>query len=162
MKAISLWQPWATLIVMGAKRVETRSWKPPEALIGKRIAIHASKRLDPLVLQPPFSDLISDPVKECPTGMLLGTCTLEGAFSIDHEADALMIASEYHRTDNGHGYTKPTFDEDAVALELAFGDYTVGRWAWGLADVRPLVHPVPFNGRQKFWDIGLPEGLTLA
>ena len=152
MKAISLHQPWASLIIMGVKRCETRSWKPPDALIGQRIAIHASKRVDPLVLEEPFATLLPDPVRDCPTGVLLGTAILEGAFSIDHPADANLIAGEYHRGE----------DEGAVALELAFGDYTVGRWAWGLADVHALSHPVPFNGRQKFWDIGLPEGLSLA
>lgn len=26
MKAITLWQPWATAMAMGVKRIETRSW----------------------------------------------------------------------------------------------------------------------------------------
>ena len=43
MKAISLWQPWASLIACEAKRIETRSWKPPQSLIGERIAIHAAQ-----------------------------------------------------------------------------------------------------------------------
>ena len=43
MKAISLWQPWASLIAIGAKSIETRSWPAPRALIGDRIAIHAAK-----------------------------------------------------------------------------------------------------------------------
>jgi len=41
MKAISLWQPWATLISIGAKRIETRSW---ETLYRGSIVIHAAKR----------------------------------------------------------------------------------------------------------------------
>jgi activating signal cointegrator 1 len=40
MKAISICQPWATLIVIGAKRFETRSWKTDYRGI---LAIHASK-----------------------------------------------------------------------------------------------------------------------
>ena len=44
MKAITLHQPWASLIASGAKRIETRSWKPPDSLIGTEIAIHAGKR----------------------------------------------------------------------------------------------------------------------
>src|SRR4051794_23151938 len=39
--AITLWQPWACLIEIGAKRYETRSRPPPRKLIGQRIAIHA-------------------------------------------------------------------------------------------------------------------------
>ena len=44
MKAISLHQPWASLIAVGIKTIETRSWAPPKALIGQRIAIHAAKK----------------------------------------------------------------------------------------------------------------------
>ena len=44
MKAITLWQPWATLVATGLKEYETRSWAPPEDLIGRRLAIHAAKR----------------------------------------------------------------------------------------------------------------------
>lgn len=65
MPAISLWQPWASLLVTDApcseppgyfgmeplcrcqtkiKRFETRSWPCPPKYIGQRIAIHAAKR----------------------------------------------------------------------------------------------------------------------
>ena len=44
MYTITLWQPWASLIADGVKQYETRSWKPPWHLVGKRIAIHAAKR----------------------------------------------------------------------------------------------------------------------
>jgi ASCH domain len=46
MKAISLWQPWASLIACGAKPFETRHWAPPRELIGQPIAIHAAKKVD--------------------------------------------------------------------------------------------------------------------
>ncbi|HKS17099.1 MAG TPA: hypothetical protein VJU16_07285, partial [Planctomycetota bacterium] len=42
MKALSLIEPWASLVALGHKKVETRSWCPPPSAIGKRIAIHAS------------------------------------------------------------------------------------------------------------------------
>jgi len=35
MKAISLWQPWASLIACGAKPYETGSFAPPASLIGQ-------------------------------------------------------------------------------------------------------------------------------
>ena len=44
MYAITLHQPWATLIALGIKTVETRSWPAPERLLGQVIAIHAGKR----------------------------------------------------------------------------------------------------------------------
>ena len=43
MKALTIWQPWASLIAEGAKTIETRSWSAPASLIGQRIAIHAAK-----------------------------------------------------------------------------------------------------------------------
>lgn len=48
MKAISVWQPWAWLEVHGHKPIETRTWRPPAKLIGKRIAIHASMKPAPV------------------------------------------------------------------------------------------------------------------
>lgn len=44
MKALTLWQPWASLVVDGAKPFEFRSWRPPSSIIGQRIVIHASAR----------------------------------------------------------------------------------------------------------------------
>jgi hypothetical protein len=47
MKALTLWQPWASLVIAGAKPYEFRSWSPPRWLIGQRIVIHAAaRRLD--------------------------------------------------------------------------------------------------------------------
>ncbi len=42
--AITLWQPWASLIAAGAKPYEWRGWPAPTRLIGKKIAIHAGAR----------------------------------------------------------------------------------------------------------------------
>jgi hypothetical protein len=44
MKAISLWQPWATLVAIGAKTIETRGWSTSYR---GPIAIHAAKKLIP-------------------------------------------------------------------------------------------------------------------
>lgn len=43
LNAITLHQPWATLIAIGAKTIETRSWPAPRHLLGTRIAIHAGR-----------------------------------------------------------------------------------------------------------------------
>ena len=44
MKAISFWQPWATAIAAGVKKIETRGWQT--AYTGP-LAIHAAKRRGP-------------------------------------------------------------------------------------------------------------------
>ena len=41
--AITILQPWATLILRGYKTYETRTWKPPRKFLGQRIALHTAK-----------------------------------------------------------------------------------------------------------------------
>jgi len=44
MYALTLWQPWATLVVEGVKPFEFRRWPAPKWIWGQRIAIHAGAR----------------------------------------------------------------------------------------------------------------------
>lgn len=46
MHALTIWQPWAWAVAYAGKDVENRTWKPPSWAIGRRIAIHAGKRVD--------------------------------------------------------------------------------------------------------------------
>lgn len=43
MKAISIRQPWASLIAHGIKDIENRTWKCPQKYIGQRVLIHSLK-----------------------------------------------------------------------------------------------------------------------
>jgi hypothetical protein len=43
MRALSLWQPWASLIADGRKKIETRHW---EMTWRGPLAIHAAKKVD--------------------------------------------------------------------------------------------------------------------
>ena len=45
MLALTIHQPWASAIVLGPKRVENRTWRPPATLVGQRLAVHAGKVL---------------------------------------------------------------------------------------------------------------------
>jgi hypothetical protein len=47
MKALSVMQPWATLIALGAKHIETRSWATSHR---GQLAIHASSRMNRVAL----------------------------------------------------------------------------------------------------------------
>jgi ASCH domain protein len=42
MKAITIKQPWASLIVHGIKDIENRTWPCPKKYLGQRVLIHAS------------------------------------------------------------------------------------------------------------------------
>lgn len=47
MKAITLWQPWASLIALRVKTIETRTHARFACLAGQKIAIHAGRTWDP-------------------------------------------------------------------------------------------------------------------
>jgi hypothetical protein len=42
--ALTIWQPWTSLIMAGCKAYEFRTWRAPRHLWGKRIAILAAAR----------------------------------------------------------------------------------------------------------------------
>jgi hypothetical protein len=45
--ALTLHQPWATLVALRLKPIENRPWRPPASLLsGQRFAIHAGKHYD--------------------------------------------------------------------------------------------------------------------
>ncbi len=78
MKALTLYQPWATIIVHGPKRIENRRWAPPIWLMKKRIAIHAGQKFDIKTwselakhIPPEFRS------KDVPRGAILGTAILD-------------------------------------------------------------------------------------
>jgi hypothetical protein len=45
-RAPTLRAPWATAIARFGKDIENRSWRPPDTIIGQRIAIHEGSGLD--------------------------------------------------------------------------------------------------------------------
>jgi len=51
MKAISIRQPWAGLIILGFKDIENRTWPAPGRIHGTNILIHAGKQPDKDALQ---------------------------------------------------------------------------------------------------------------
>lgn len=86
MSALSVWQPWAWLIVNGYKDIENRRWEPTEERIGERFAIHASKRRVTKAEFQEFLETVRDrKIKRYPRsiddfdyGKLVGTAVLVG------------------------------------------------------------------------------------
>lgn len=134
MKAIPLWQPWASLVACGAKRVETRHWPAPSWLVGERIAIHATKTNAYvwLCMTEPFNRYLREP-EGLPLGAVIATATLDRCTEMTAESIAELKASQPE--------------------EHAFGLYEPGRFAWVLRDVEPLPAAVPFRGRQGIFDV---------
>jgi len=159
MKALTVYQPWASLISIGAKRYETRNWATNYR---GPIAIHAGLKkysdygiLGGLTLGAMENALtvggISWYFLDLPFGAVVATAELAGCWEIDFPTPAEI---EWHGYCAGQrrlrGKNAPAdFIKDD---ELLFGDWTPGRFAWKLANVKLLPKPVPAKGKQGLWE----------
>lgn len=147
MKAITLTQPWATLVAVGAKRYETRSWS---TTYRGPLAIHAAKGMprwaryfmaeDPCrtaLLEAALTPAIAFAP---PRGVIVAICDLTGC------TDAAWIKSMNWRLE---GSKEPN---PALINEWAFGDFSEGRYAWRLENVRRLPEPIPTKGALGLWE----------
>ena len=134
MKAISLLQPWATLVVMGVKKIETRNWGTKHR---GTILIHASqgKAGSIFAADAPFKKYIPD-FKKLPFGAIIGEATI---------ADVIRIEDLEMNDDIINRLTME---------EKAFGDYSEGRYAWMLEDAVEFTRPIPARGDIKY--LGIP------
>lgn len=129
MRAISLWQPWASAVALGVKRVETRHWAPRYR---GPLIIHAAKRWDRD--QREFASVeraLGRLPPRLPLGALVAVCEL-----VD------VRPSE-------------EIGPDVSAVERIYGNYAPGRFGWVLANIRPLPEPIGFKGHQSFFDVPL-------
>ena len=133
MRAISLWQPWATAIALGVKRVETRHWSTNYT---GRLAIHAAKRYDKE--QSFFAETERAAGRlpaRIPLGAIVATATLMGCRRTEDVVHQLS------------------------SIEQIYGDYEPGRFAWFLSDIVALDEPIPYKGAQGFFNI--PDELVM-
>lgn len=150
-KAISIWQPHASLIICGSKPFETRSWPAHRNLIGKRIAIHAGKCLDDLEeLSEYIAETRDEPeLAEIPSFEAMWKALFNAGFKTLNELPrgcviGTAVLSESIRTDD-------------LAEPGHFGNFEPGRFAWRMTDVEMLPVPVQFRGQQGFFDV--PDNL---
>lgn len=150
MKALTLYQPWAHLVAIGAKRIETRSWRtsyrgPLAIHAGVNTKYVSSRSKDYICGDEPFRSLLPPAIE---FGVIVAVCELVACASLD-----------------GHqlSFQKGSTTWLLTAQELDFGDYTPGRYAWLLANVKPLANPIPAKGSLGLWDFNqlLPDGFPL-
>lgn len=123
MKALTLWQPWATAMVEGKKLVETRSWAPPKTMAPLTIAIHAGKRVDDEA-----SMFVEG--KNYPTGVILGVVDVVKVATMNDQ----MIAAQTEE-------------------ERSWGDWRSGRIAWFTKALLWFKEPIACTGHQQLWQI---------
>lgn len=156
MRAISLWQPWATAIAVGSKRVETRSWSTDYRGL---IAIHAAKRLKkneliyhsacwnwcsalaPLGKRMGDSKALWDLM---PFGAIVATARLTGCKRTD---DFTQEELDTERFPTGVSVTNYPWTERQM------GNFELGRFGWILEDVQPTRWPIPFKGKQGWFNV---------
>jgi hypothetical protein len=138
MKALSLIQPWASLVAIEAKRIETR---PRYTAYRGPLIVCASKRYpkwaQDLWFEPPFFDALHSHFgnpRELPVGAALCLVNLAGC----------VKTTELHKLD------AISFKRNAA--ELAFGDFSEGRYAWALEHVRSFAKPIPVKGALGLWE----------
>ena len=177
MRVLTLHPPWATLVALGVKSIETRGQRTD---VRGRIAIHAAARsthrlvdLDAVTVGPwkvfvdreyvwmehyavglggvPWGD---DGYVPLPFGAIVATADLYDCLPIVAQGAAMYGWDHIARsldgalTINRRHPSAFSYTSTPDDDELPFGDYRPGRWAWLLRDVQPVDPPVPFRGGQ--------------
>lgn len=145
MKVISLLQPWASLVVMGHKKIETRSWTTKYR---GELLIHASlprKHAIELAMQHPFNECIGGlrGAYDLPVGAIIGKVNLEYTQTTELFKERLSERLNLLIEHIGHSGKQ----------ELAFGDYSPGRYGWLLNDAVQFKIPIPCKGSLSIWDL---------
>lgn len=147
LKVLSLLEPWATLVALGVKRIETRAWATSYR---GEMFIHSSKAFAGYQR----AEAIKEPFR---TALRPG-----GAYAYP-ELNCGHIIARSEILD-----CVPITEEFAIALfrdhedEWRFGDYRPGRYAWLLAEPVRLITSVPIKGRLGIWNWQPEEYPALA
>lgn len=169
MKALTIWQPWASLIIAGAKPYEFRKWRAPRSMIGQRIVIHAAARkIDSVETLGLLNTLMERDYDEIGRIFAAETCLhpeiaepiLQRAYA-GSEA-ALPMAC---------GIGTAIIGEPRLGTEIA-KEFGVPRandsdrdehanWGWPMLNIEAWDEPIPMRGAQGFWNWPSPgkEGL---
>lgn len=160
-KAIVLYEPWASLIMCGAKPWEFRSWSYVERGVGvrpdDRVGVHASKRpirvaevtdllhrLDDETVSTGLIAAKARPLLE----RLLTAHKCRGVLDLGALIGTARIGAPCLSLDVMPAWRRFICDSDR--LEHV-------KWAWPMLDVRSLDAPVPVRGAQGFFNVQVPE-----
>ncbi len=147
MKTISLWQPWASLMAVELKMIETRGWYTSYR---GPLAIHATKGFPAEAQELAEYFMLASPEVE----RRFEAC---GYRTVDDlPRGAVVAVTELVDCKK----MTPEFLRELSDDERPFGYYEVGRFAWICRNTRRLDKPVPVRGAQGLWEI--PEGVELV
>lgn len=154
MKALTLWQPWASLIHIGAKPYEFRGWLPPASTIGRRVVNHASSRAMNMndVLR-----LIRQ-LESCSRDLITATC-LKPEIALPFLRD-LRDGRQFAPAGVGLGSFILGEPRDGYEIAKEFGLTFVNdserdfhaNWGWPVLQYEAFADPIAVRGRQGLWN----------
>ena len=170
MKALTVWQPWATLISLGAKPYEFRGRRPPRSIVGTRIAIHAGARpvrlseVEELLNRIESGDKtaclrtrFAVPLLICVRSGLLAKQRRATFFSVPDEPQPfeLPLGAVVCTAVVGPGKAGNLCAEEfgCPRPEIANDSDRPGtfNYGWPLTEIVPLIPPQPARGGQGIW-----------
>lgn len=164
MKAITVTEPFATLLATGAKHIETRSWT---TMYRGPIAIHASKKFTSDDLAYAIEcDALAPGHAHGPSAVIWPDFAvrraglLKTAFGLTR---GCVIATA--RLTHCAEFTPAALEKIAEKFgwqELELGNFELGRFGFLLEDVRLLSEPLPAVGALGLWDWPLPMNSEAA
>lgn len=138
MKAITLYQPWASLWLSTRKVHETRSWATKYR---GPLVVHAGKR-------EPRTFHFGGRAGEAPWN-LYELCCIEFGYKWMDELPRGAILGVVHLID-----CKSTHDQRPVDHEdFLCGNWDIGRYAWKRSGYGLLPEPIPYKGHQGFFEV---------
>ena len=152
-KVLTLWQPWATLFAYGIKQMETR---PKSTSFGGTYLIHSAKQFnksqkdkcEEKYFAEALHSLGIEDIKKLPVGAIIG--------AYDHiQCIKIPIFPEIISRTYSYPENSKMKDLDIIVPpnypELAFGDYTPGRYVWTGDNHRVLKEPIPYKNGQGYY-----------
>lgn len=148
MKALTLWQPWASLMALREKTIETRPWSTKYRGL---LAIHSASKIPPQWLgasrhQRGFRDELAD-IFQCRrdrddrTGVHVDQAISKLPFGC---VLCIVRLVDVRETADVRG--------DMSARELIFGNFEDGRYAWFTEMVEVLKEPIKVKGNRLLWN----------
>jgi activating signal cointegrator 1 len=154
MKVLSLLQPWATLVVIGAKKIETRSWNTNYR---GPVLIHASKKKIPELLRLQCSWQFDaalhslggtmtpgnkiDFARDLPFGAIVGMVEIDNCRPADSFTIKELDSKKYPQGRITNYWT-----------ERQLGDYAPGRFGWELSNPVAFPNNVAAKGSLGLWE----------
>jgi hypothetical protein len=139
-KALTLWQPWASLVAIGEKRIETRCWSTDYR---GPLAIHAAQRTPPFLGASRFAEQF---VTELANVLNVRTSAVPAAIEKLPRAAVLCIVELRSIEETSRAR------EILCQRELIFGNYEDGRYAWAMEMVQAYIPPIPAKGNRRLWN----------